>query len=153
MPSGISQCEFRATAIFNFQKIPLFASRRQVSTKFSTHNQELIYSGPLSRKMRFIKGFTLFTSCTNIPIQIGLLMVNEEVASNVGYQIFLMACVAIQTFLPFAIHFVAKRYVIRMYYNSVTDKYTAVTYGFIPTEKYVSNPRRCWNASKTRYIS
>ncbi len=40
---------------------------------------------------------------------------------------------------PFLIHFISKKYVTALYYNSKDDSYTAVTYGLLLRPKKVSN--------------
>lgn len=109
-----------------------------MSSKFDVDNQTEIYTGPLGRRIFAIKSITLLTSVMSVPVQVRLLLAHEGVLSNVWYQIMLMTFTLFQIITPFMVHFVAKRYVIRLYYNTVTDKYTIVTYRFFPTKKYVS---------------
>ena len=93
-----------------------------------------IYNGILSTQIKLVKSFSLMTSFIGIafqPILYTYSSANAAVVLGAG------AFLSFFTFAtPLLIHSVSKKYVTKLYYNQVEDKYTAVVYNiFIRPKK------------------
>jgi len=97
-----------------------------------------IYNGILSTQIKLVKGFSLLTSCVGLGCQPILL---TQVANSGGQAVTAVAVGAFFSFFTFAtpllIHSVAKKYVTKLYYNQVEDKYTAVVYNLFVRPKKI----------------
>jgi len=96
---------------------------------FSTKESEQeIYNGILTTQIKLVKSFSLMTSCIGLafqPILYTYSTANAAVVLGAG------AFLGFFTFAtPLLIHSFSKKYVTKLYYNQVEDKYTAVVYNF-----------------------
>ncbi|KAL0100824.1 hypothetical protein PUN28_019302 [Cardiocondyla obscurior] len=94
-----------------------------------------IYYGPLTKKIRTLKLFSLLTSCTSFIIQPFIYMKAMD-DDNIGVFLGLFACIgffAVMT--PLLIHLVTKKYVTHLYYDTKKDMYIANTYNFFARTK------------------
>merc|ERR1719402_337652 len=92
------------------------------------HSQE-IYAGILSTQIKLVKGFSLTTSCIGLACQPVLLSYSSH--ANAAVILGAGAFLGFFTFAtPLLIHSFSKKYVTKLYYNQVEDKYTAVVYNF-----------------------
>ena len=98
------------------------------------HEQE-IYSGILSTQIKLVKTFSLTTSVIGLSCQ--TMLYNYAGSTNLGVMIASGAFLSFFTFVtPVLIHSISKKYVTKLYYNQVEDKYTAVVYNiFIRPKK------------------
>lgn len=98
------------------------------------HEQE-IYSGILSTQIKLVKTFSLTTSIIGLSCQ--TMLYNYAGSTNLGVMIASGAFLSFFTFVtPVLIHSISKKYVTKLYYNQVEDKYTAVVYNiFIRPKK------------------
>merc|ERR1712083_461136 len=94
-----------------------------------------IYNGILSTQIKLVKGFSLTTSCIGLACQPVLLSFSSS--ANAAVVLGAGAFLSFFTFAtPLLIHSVSKKYVTKLYYNQVEDKYTAVVYNiFIRPKK------------------
>merc|ERR1711875_90774 len=94
-----------------------------------------IYNGILSTQIKLVKSFSLMTSCIGLafqPILYTYSSANAAVVLGAG------AFLSFFTFAtPILIHSVSKKYVTKLYYNQVEDKYTAVVYNFFIRPKRI----------------
>merc|ERR1712034_59236 len=100
----------------------------------SKEAEKEIYNGILSTQIKLVKSFSLMTSFIGIafqPILYTYSSANAAVVLGAG------AFLSFFTFAtPLLIHSVSKKYVTKLYYNQVEDKYTAVVYNiFIRPKK------------------
>lgn len=97
----------------------------------------LIYTGPKNKEVHMVKYFSLSTSAIGILLQPYLL---TQMSAN--GPLVKMSIVAFTGFFvigtPFLLHFLCKRYVLRMYYNELTNTFTAVRLNFLARQKYFS---------------
>jgi len=94
-----------------------------------------IYSGILSTQIKLVKTFSLTTSCIGMACQ--PLLYSYSSHANLAVMLASGAFLSFFTFVtPILIHSVSKKYVTKLYYNQVEDKYTAVVYNiFIKPKK------------------
>lgn len=96
----------------------------------------LVYVGSISRQIYASKLISFTSSVGGIAIQPVLLREMENlpifaqivVESFCGFFVFLT---------PFLLHFVARRYVLRLYYDPTTNLFTTVSLRFLPRKKFV----------------
>lgn len=93
--------------------------------------QELIYYGTLTPKIRAVKVFSLTTSIVGLLVQPMLI----EQGSKLGgtpMVIFLCGFAGFFTFVtPLFLHFITKKYVSEIHYNAAQQQYTATTISFL----------------------
>ena len=86
--------------------------------------EQEIYNGILTTQIKLVKTFSLTTSCVGLMVQPVLWTystANAAVVLGAG------AFLGFFTFVtPLLIHSFSKKYVTKLYYNQVEDKYTAV---------------------------
>merc|ERR1712034_143831 len=99
------------------------------------NSEKEIYKGILSTQIKLVKGFSLMTSCIGLGVQ-PVLLTHASSSSVVGL-VAAGAFLSLFTFAtPLIIHSICKKYVTKLYYNQVEDKYTAVVYSlFIKPKK------------------
>ncbi len=96
-----------------------------------------VYKGILSAQIKLVKGFSLTTSLIGLACQ-PVIYYKAQTAQSLGLVVATGAFISFFTFAtPFLIHFVSKKYVTALYYNSQDDSYTAVTYGILLRPKKV----------------
>ena len=97
--------------------------------------EEEIYDGILSTQIKLVKSFSLMTSCICIgfqPVLYTYSSANAAVVLGAG------AFLGFFTFAtPLLIHSFSKKYVTKLYYNQVEDKYTAVVYNIFVKPKKI----------------
>ncbi|XP_059612790.1 transmembrane protein 70 homolog, mitochondrial [Phlebotomus argentipes] len=97
---------------------------------------ENVYVGPLTKKMKAVKVFSLTTSITGLIAQPMII----EQASKIGgtaLVVFMSGFVGFFTFVtPFLLHWITKNYVSAMKFNASTQEYTATTISFFLTPTY-----------------
>lgn len=99
---------------------------------------EHIYTGSLTDKMKAVKLFSLTTSAAGLAIQ-PILVEQGAKLGGTPMVVFLCSFAGFFTFItPVLLHFVAKKYVTKMHFNSVTDEYVATTISFFMRQKDVS---------------
>ena len=95
---------------------------------------DLIYVGKLSTMVRYIKAFSVSTSVVGIGVQPFIFN-----AANQFPTILKVAMGGFMSFFiflsPLLLHLITKRYVINMYYNRKTDRFTLSTYTFFVYRK------------------
>jgi len=95
-----------------------------------------IYNGILSTQIKLVKGFSLTTSCIGLACQPVLLSYSSH--ANAAIILGAGAFLSFFTFAtPLLIHTVSKKYVTKLYYNQVEDKYTAVVYNLLLRPKKI----------------
>jgi len=95
-----------------------------------------IYNGILATQIKLVKAFSLTTSCIGLACQPVLLM--KTSTANPALVLGAAATMAFFTFAtPLLIHTISKKYVTKLYYNQVEDKYTAVVYSLLLRPKKV----------------
>jgi len=101
----------------------------------NAETEQEIYNGILSTQIKLVKTFSLTTSFIGMAVQPVLWTYSTASAAVVvGAGAFL----GFFTFVtPLLIHSFAKKYVTKLYYNQVEDKYTAVVYNFFLKPKRV----------------
>jgi transmembrane protein 70 len=101
----------------------------------NTDHDKEIYSGILSTQIKLVKSFSLTTSFIGMACQPILYSYSSH--ANLAVMLASGAFLSFFTFVtPLLIHSVSKKYVTKLYYNQVEDKYTAVVYNiFIKPKK------------------
>merc|ERR1711994_852946 len=95
-----------------------------------------IYNGILSTQIKLVKGFSLTTSCIGLACQPVLLSFSSH--ANAAIILGAGAFLSFFTFVtPLLIHFISKKYVTKLYYNQVEDKYTAHVYNLFVRPKRI----------------
>jgi len=100
----------------------------RLNHKISQTADQEIYQGILSTQIKLVKTFSLMTSCIGLAFQ----PILYSYSSTGGSAAVVIAAGAVISFFtlgtPLLIHSVSKKYVTKLYYNQVEDKYTAVVY-------------------------
>ena len=108
---------------------------RWVHSRQNLQTEEEIYNGILSTQIKLVKSFSLMTSCIGIgfqPVLYTYSSANAAVVLGAG------AFLGFFTFAtPLLIHSFSKKYVTKLYYNQVEDKYTAVVYNIFVKPKKI----------------
>ncbi|XP_070552761.1 transmembrane protein 70, mitochondrial-like [Ptychodera flava] len=90
----------------------------------SSDKGQLVYQGPATSIVRGVKFFSLSTSVITLAILPWFFME----AGNEFMKVFGGALSAVVFITPVMLHILARSYVTKMYYNSVRDTFTAVTF-------------------------
>ena len=99
------------------------------------NSEQEIYNGILSTQIKLVKTFSLTTSFIGMAVQPVLWTYST---ANAAVVVGAGAFLGFFTFVtPLLIHSFAKKYVTKLYYNQVEDKYTAVVYNFFLKPKRV----------------
>ncbi|XP_051174340.1 transmembrane protein 70 homolog, mitochondrial [Leptopilina boulardi] len=131
------------TKIFdNKIKITTCVKSRNFSTNETKQNSSSssslqIYTGILTRQIRNIKIFSLFTSCLGImaqPIIYQKMAQSNGTATLIGVSVF-FCFFAIAT--PLLLHIITKKYITHIKYLPEQDKYIASTYTIFLKEKQI----------------
>jgi len=97
--------------------------------------EQEIYNGILSTQIKLVKTFSLTTSFIGLAVQPVLWTYST---ANAAVVVGAGAFLGFFTFVtPLLIHSIAKKYVTKLYYNQVEDKYTAVVYNFLLKPKKI----------------
>lgn len=97
---------------------------------------QLIYTGEQATTVKAVKAFSYTTSGITLAMMLFVIPLPSLDAMNWALQCVSYGVIGFFTFLtPALLHFLTKRYVIRMYHNPRRDVYTAVTCSVFLTEK------------------
>jgi len=97
--------------------------------------EQEIYNGILSTQIKLVKTFSLTTSCIGLAVQPVLWTYST---ANAAVVVGAGAFLGFFTFVtPLLIHSFSKKYVTKLYYNQVEDKYTAVVYNIFVKPKKI----------------
>jgi len=108
----------------------------QLASPKSTKQEEQIYNGILSTQIKLVKIFSLSTSLIGMACQPVLYTYSSQ--ANLGVAIASGAFLSFFTFVtPLLIHSISKKYVTKLYYNQVEDKYTAHVYNLFVRSKRI----------------
>lgn len=100
----------------------------RLNHKINQNADQEIYQGILSTQIKLVKTFSLMTSCIGLAFQ-PILYSYSSTGGSVGAVVAAGAVISFFTLgTPLLIHSVSKKYVTKLYYNQVEDKYTAVVY-------------------------
>jgi len=109
----------------------LYATQPAGKDSNAENNLQRIYYGSLAPRMKLVKLFSLTTSLAGIAAQ-PILMEQGMKIGGTGMAVLLCTVGGFFTFVtPLLLHFVTKKYVTELHYNSVTDEYTATTISLI----------------------
>jgi len=101
----------------------------------SSETEQEIYNGILSTQIKLVKTFSLTTSCIGLAVQPVLWTYST---ANTAVVVGAGAFLGFFTFVtPLLIHSFSKKYVTKLYYNQVEDKYTAVVYNIFVKPKKI----------------
>lgn len=96
---------------------------------------QLIYTGPKNREVYLVKYFSLSTSALGVLLQPYIL---SQMANN--GPLVKTSVIAVTGFFvvgtPFLLHFLCKRYAMKMYYNKFTSTFTVVKLNFFARPRY-----------------
>lgn len=108
------------------------------STSSNTEPQlEQIYYGTLTPKIRAVKVFSLTTSLVGLAAQPMLIEQGAKIGGT-GLIVFMCGFVGFFTFVtPLFLHFITKKYVCKIHYDSTKQEYTATTISFLLLKKEV----------------
>ncbi|XP_053323033.1 transmembrane protein 70, mitochondrial [Spea bombifrons] len=102
----------------------------------SSEGGRLIYVGNLGRAVLGVKFFSYSTSVFSACVVPYLMLKTGIGVDSIALKVVFCSFVGFFTFItPVTLHMITKGYVIRLYHNSDTDTYTAVTYNALLTEK------------------
>merc|ERR1712032_1296592 len=111
-----------------------------------------IYNGILSTQIKLVKGFSLTTSYIGLACQPVLLSYSSH--ANAAIILGAGAFLSFFTFAtPLLIHTISKKYVTKLYYNQVEDKYTAVVYNLLLRPKRLSSNWMKWMSQRYQVCS
>nr|XP_006004574.1 PREDICTED: transmembrane protein 70, mitochondrial isoform X2 [Latimeria chalumnae] len=106
-----------------------------VTSSKSEHGR-LIYTGNLAKTVLGVKFFSYSTSMFSLFAMPYILLKSGVGTQSLALQIAFCGIVGFFTFItPVALHLITKGYVVRLYHNTETDTYTAVTYNALLAEK------------------
>merc|ERR1712083_1125029 len=109
----------------------------RLNHKISEKADQEIYEGILSTQIKLVKTFSLMTSCIGLAFQ-PILYSYSHTGGNVAVVVATGAVISFFTLgTPLLIHSVSKKYVTKLYYNQVEDKYTAVVYNIFVRPKKI----------------
>ncbi|XP_023327733.1 transmembrane protein 70 homolog, mitochondrial [Eurytemora carolleeae] len=115
---------------------PLVGALSRFCHNLSGQEEQEIYSGILSTQIKLVKSFSLGTSMIGLACQPIL-----YTYSSTGNLAVVLASGAFLSFFTFAtpllIHSISKKYVTKLYYNQVEDKYTAYVYNVFVRPKKI----------------
>ncbi|KAI8759270.1 transmembrane protein 70 mitochondrial [Biomphalaria glabrata] len=98
---------------------------------------ELVYQGRIGSMFRALKIFSLSTSAIGLCLQPYLLMTYQDTPLKLAIPMF--AVLNVFVFVnPILIHFIAKKYVLEMYFNTQTKVFTAILLTFFARKEKIS---------------
>jgi len=147
------QRQRRRTPTASFASVVVNNLARQCSSSSSPHqeNSQLpdesldsdgddeIYRGILATQIKLVKGFSLTTSLISLSCQPVLYYSLQSGAEKpIALMLGMGAFMSFFTFAtPLMVHYMSKKYVTEMYYNRITDTYTAITYSLFLRKKQI----------------
>lgn len=119
------------------RKVQPYVYERCFSTQpVSSEDGVLIYKGNLGKAVLGVKFFSYSTSMLNVCLMPYILMKTGFGVDSFALKVVLGGFVGFFTFItPVLFHLVTKSYVLRLYHNTDTDMYTAITYNVFLVEK------------------
>ncbi|XP_024859069.1 transmembrane protein 70, mitochondrial [Kryptolebias marmoratus] len=109
---------------------------RCLSTVPPSKDGNLIYCGSLGSAVRGVKFFSYTTSGISLFLMPQIFLRTGLGVESFALQVVFCGIIGFFTFMtPVLLHLISKGYVIRLYHNSDTDTYTAITYSVFLTEK------------------
>jgi len=121
-----------------------FSTHQVLQQPFKSENNKVdigegswkeIYEGILSTQVRMVKLFSLSTSMMGVAMQP---IIAQKLGSSVGLVVAVGSFVGFFTFVtPLLIHWLTKKYVMRIDYDPKTDMYSATTLSFFLREKKI----------------
>lgn len=100
------------------------------SVEYDENGAEIVYTGKFQKRILRVKLFSLGTSFMGIAAQPTLLKKGLEIGGT-GLATFLCSLAGIFTFVtPVLLHFITKKYVIKITHDPKTDEYVATTISF-----------------------
>ncbi|CAH1394840.1 unnamed protein product [Nezara viridula] len=107
--------------------------------KKTSKNHEIVYIGPLTRQIRSVKLFSLLSSFTGVFAQPVIYEKAQEIGTSTPMLIAVCSFVGFFTFVtPVLLHFITKKYVTSIEYNSKDDSYKASIYTLFIRKKEIS---------------
>jgi len=120
---GTRQCSSSSSSPYQEQTQP-------PDERVDSDGEDEIYRGILATQIKLVKGFSLTTSLISLSCQ-PVLYYSLQSGSEKPMAL-MLGMGAFMSFFTFAtpllVHYVSKKYVTEMYYNRMTDTYTAITY-------------------------
>lgn len=117
-------------------------SQTQKSAQYDESGAEIIYTGKFQTRIIRVKLFSLSTSLMGLAAQPILLEKGMEMGGK-GLAAFLCTLAGIFTFVtPVLLHYVTKKYVIKITHDPKTDEYVATTVSFFLMKNPVSLRRK-----------
>lgn len=112
---------------------------RQFSTDTKEEEQiEQIYYGPLTPQIKAVKIFSLTSSVAGLMAQ-PIIVKQASTIGSTSLLVVMCSMVGFFTFItPLLLHFITKKYVTEISYDSDTSTYKATTINFFLAEKEVS---------------
>lgn len=108
------------------------------STGNTPQKLEQIYYGTLTPKIRAVKVFSLTTSLVGLAAQPMLVEQGAKIGGT-ALIVFMCSFVGFFTFVtPVFLHFITKKYVCKIHYDSAKQEYTATTISFLLLKKEVN---------------
>jgi len=134
----------------SFASVVILGGKRDCSSSSAHENQpdevadaddgeDEIHRGILSAQIKLVKGFSLTTSLISLSCQpILYYSLQSGTEKPLALMLGMGAFMSFFTFAtPLLVHFVSKKYVTEMYYNKITDTYTAITYSLFLRKKQI----------------
>lgn len=120
---------------------PLSVEERTIPADESKFGK-LVYMGSISSKVYASKLISLSSTAIGIGIQPGLMKYMAENSFPLPVQVVLETFCGFFVFItPFLLHFVARRYIMRLYFDPETKIFTAVSLRFMPVKKFTKFTR------------
>ena len=118
-----------------------FGTTKAAFGKNDKVGETIVYEGPLSRQIKGVKLFSLITSMSGVFAQPVILERANELQASVPAIVGICSVVGFFTFVtPLLLHFITKKYVTSISYDSNTNTYTATTYSLFLRKLEVSCP-------------
>ncbi|KAG8441924.1 hypothetical protein GDO86_010924 [Hymenochirus boettgeri] len=119
--------------------LPCMTSVRTISTSLGPRNNEdgqIIYIGNLAKMVLGVKFFSYSTSIFTLCLMPYIMLKSGMGVDSLALKAAFISVVGFFTFVtPVTLHLITKGYVIRLYHNSDSDTYTAITYNAFLAQK------------------
>lgn len=123
-------------------------SQTPKSPQYDETGAEIIYTGKFKSRIIRVKLFSLSTSMMGLAAQPTLVEKGMEMGGT-GLAVFLCSMAGIFTFVtPVLLHFVTKKYVIKITHDPKTDEYVATTVSFFLMKNEVSASSRTFSPTR-----
>ncbi|KAM9307730.1 transmembrane protein 70, mitochondrial [Gastrophryne carolinensis] len=116
-------------------EVPLLLRSYSASSS-SQEDGRLVYTGNMARAVLGVKFFSYSTSLLSVALLPYILMKTGIGVDSPVLKAAFFSVVGFFTFVtPVTLHFITKGYVVRLYHDSASDLYTAITYNALLAEK------------------